>query len=245
VGRRLWQGAIVACIFCTAAPAANADPIEIGHIPECTEVVPASVAPPSSERRALVARVLLDGVDATQAAGFTAQAARAYDGVGIDFVVDAYEPVSLSGDDAQGLIDQSKTHFGGARPAGVDVVYTLTGKDIQAGGQTAVAGLADCIGGVAFPDRAFAVGEVMNPDGIDFGLGTFTSNLTAKVFAHEVGHLMGAHHHYANCAEGIPSDPDEIGTPCTLMFNDVGLVSLVFSTVNNLVVRGHSESYTG
>jgi hypothetical protein len=28
------------------------------------------------------------------------------------------------------------------------------------------------------------------------------------------------------------------------MFNDVGFSSLVFSTVNHLVVRGHSESYT-
>ena len=233
------------CIFCMAAPSASADPIEIGHIPECTELVPAAIAPPSSERRALVARVLLDGVDATQAAGYTAQAARAYDGVGIDFVVDAYEPVSLSGDDAAALIEQSKAHFGGVRPPGTDLVYTLTSKDIQAGGQTAVAGLADCIGGVAFPDRAFAVGEVLTPDAVDLGVATFTSNLTAKVFAHEVAHLMGGHHHYANCAEGIPSDPNEVGTPCTLMFNDVGLVSLAFSTVNGVVVRGHSEAFTG
>ena len=244
MGRRLWQGAIVACIFCTAAPAASAEPIEIGHLPECTELVPASIAPPSSERRTLVARVLLDGVSPAQAAGYTAQAARAYDGVGIDFVVDAYQAVSLSGDDAQGLIDQSKAHFGGARPSGTDVVYTLTSKDIQAGGQTAVAGLADCIGGVAFPDRAFAVGEVLDPDAIDFGVATVAANLTAKVFAHEVGHLMGGHHHYANCAEGIPSDPNEVGTPCTLMFNDVGLASLAFSTLNAVVVRGHTESYT-
>jgi len=245
VRRRLWQGAIVACIFCMTAPAAHADPIEIGHIPECTELVPAAIAPPSTERRALVARVLLDGVDEAQATGYTAQAARAYDGVGIDFAVDAYEPVSFSGDDAAGLIEQSKAHFGGTRPPGTDVVYTLTSKDIQAGGQSAVAGLADCIGGVAFPDRAFAVGEVLDPDAFSFGGATLTANLTAKVFAHEVGHLMGGHHHYANCAEGILSDPNEVATLCTLMFNDVSLTSLVFSTVNTLVVRGHSEAYTG
>jgi hypothetical protein len=245
MGRRLSQGAIVACVVCATAPTASADPIEIGHIPECTELVPAAIAPPSSERRTLVARVLLDGVDAGQAAGYTAQGARAYDGVGIDLVVDAYEPVSFSGDDADGLIQQSKAHFGGARPPGTDVVYTLTSEDIQVGGQTAVAGLADCIGGVAFPDRAFAVGEVLDPDGLNPLGATFTANLTAKVFAHEVGHLMGGHHHYANCAEGIPSDPNEVGTPCTLMFNDVGLASLAFSTMNTLVVRGHSEAYTG
>jgi hypothetical protein len=107
-----------------------------------------------------------------------------------------------------------------------------------------VAGLADCIGGVAFPSRAFAVGEVLDPDGVDLGIAVLSANLTAKVFAHEVGHLMGGHHHYANCAEGIASDPNEVGTPCTLMFNDVGFSSLAFSTVNTLVVRGHSEAYT-
>ena len=72
--------------------------------------------------------------------------------------------MSFGGTDAQGLIDQSKALFGGARPAGIDVVYTLTSKDIQAGGNTAVAGLADCIGGVAFDDRAFAVGEEFTTD---------------------------------------------------------------------------------
>ncbi|HYH59155.1 MAG TPA: zinc-dependent metalloprotease family protein [Thermoleophilaceae bacterium] len=242
---RLRQGTIVACMALVTAPTANAAPIEIGHIPECTEVVPAAVAPPSSERRSLVARVLLDGVSSSQAGQYTAQAARAYDSIGIDFVVDAYQSVSFSGDDADGLIQQSKSAMGGARPAGTDVVYTLTSKDIQAGGQAAVAGLADCIGGVAFPDRAFAVGEVLDPDGGNLLGVTLMGNLTAKVFAHEIGHLMGAHHHYANCAEGVPSDPNEVATPCTLMFNDVGFSSLVFSTLNHLVVRGHSEAYTG
>ena len=243
--RRLWQGAIIACtVFATAAaPAAHAQPIEIGHIPECTEAVPAAIAPPSSEPRTLISRVLLDGVSSAQAANYTAQARRAYAAIGIDFVVDSYEAVSFSGDDAQGLIDQGKAHFGGVRPPGTHVVYVLTSEDIQAGGQTAVAGLADCIGGVAFPGRAFAVGEVLDPDASAVGGLTLTANLTAKVFAHEIGHLMGAHHHYANCAEGIPSDANELATPCTLMFNDVGFSSLAFSTVNGLVVRGHTEAY--
>ncbi len=244
--RRLWQGAIIACtVFATAAtPAAHAAPIEIGHIPECTEAVPAAIAPPSSTPETLVTRVLLDGVSSAQAATYTAQARRAYGPMGISFVVDAYEAVSFSGDDAQGLINQAKARFGGARPAGTDFVYVLTSKDIQAGGQTAVAGLADCIGGIAFPARAFAVGEVLDPDSSSLAGLTLTGNLTAKVFAHEIGHLLGAHHHYANCAEGIPSDANELGTPCTLMFNDVGFSSLAFSTVNQLVVRGHTEAYS-
>jgi hypothetical protein len=152
--------------------------------------------------------------------------------------------VAFSGTDAQGLIDQAKALFGGQRPAGTDIVYTLTNKNIEVEGiGDAVAGLADCIGGVAFPARAFAVGENFSPDeSAALGLIGLNRNLTAKVASHEIGHLMGGHHHYANCAEGILSEPDEI-TPCTLMFNDVGLASLNFGTPNRLVVQGHGQLY--
>jgi hypothetical protein len=55
---------------------------------------------------------------------------------------------------------------------------------------------------------------------------------------------MGAHHHYANCAEGLLADPPpgEL-SPCTLMINAVDLSSLNFGTFNGLVVRGHMEAY--
>ena len=72
-----------------------------------------------------------------------------------------------------------------------------------------------------------------------------TVNGTAVVAAHEIGHLMGAHHHYANCVEGIA--PDELLglelTPCTLMFNAVNPASLRFSAVNGPVVRGHAVDF--
>ena len=95
-----------------------------------------------------------------------------------------------------------------------------------------------------FPDRAFAVGEDITENR---PLGPFvtTVNGTAVVAAHEIGHLMGAHHHYANCVEGIR--PDELLglelTPCTLMFNAVNPASLRFSSVNGPVVRGHAVNY--
>jgi Metallo-peptidase family M12B Reprolysin-like len=148
----------------------------------------------------------------------------------------SFQSVSFSGTDAEELIEQAKALFGGARPAGTDVVYVLTNKDIVAIGSDAVAGLADCIGGVAFPANAFAVGENFTPDeGALLGLPSLVNrNLTGKVASHEIGHLMGGHHHYANCIQGLLSDPDEF-SPCTLMFNDVGLAGLDFSIVNSLV----------
>ena len=82
----------------------------------------------------------------------------------------------------------------------------------------------------------------MDPDSSAAGVFTLNGNLTAKVFAHEIGHLMGAHHHYANCDEGIASDADEFATPCSLMFNDVGLSFARLQRVNQLAVRGHAEA---
>ena len=158
-------------------------------------------------------------------------------------MVPSFQGVSFSGDDAQGLIQQSKALFGGVRPAGIDVVYTLTSKDISAGGNNAVAGLADCIGGVAFPDRAFAVGEELDPDSTGVGGLVIAANLSAKVASHEVGHLFGGHHHYANCVEGLLSELGAELSPCTLMINAVDLSSFNFSAVNGLVVRGHAEAY--
>ena len=66
----------------------------------------------------------------------------------------------------------------------------------------------------------------------------------AEVISHEIGHLMGAHHHYANCVEGnLSSDGPGDLSPCTLMFNSVNNASLSFSSVEGAVVRGHAVNY--
>ncbi|MEX2193963.1 MAG: zinc-dependent metalloprotease family protein [Thermoleophilaceae bacterium] len=231
----------MAVLGMTAAPA-SAQPIEIGHIPECLELVPAAIAVPPGSPVGLDVRVLLDGVAPARGAEIFNLVSQSYGPVGMP-VNATFQSVTFSGTDAQGLIDQSKALFGGVRPAGTDVVYTLTSKDITAAGNPAVAGLADCIGGVAFPDRAFAVGEELDPDSSELGGLVLAANLSAKVAAHEVGHLFGGHHHYANCVEGLLSELGAELSPCTLMFNAVDLSSFPFSVVNSLVVRGHAEAY--
>ena len=58
--------------------------------------------------------------------------------------------------------------------------------------------------------------------------------------AHEIGHLMGGHHHQANCVESLLNIG---GSPCTLMFNFIDLQSTAFSLLNGIVVRGHGQAY--
>ncbi len=143
----------------------------------------------------------------------------------------------------------AKAAVGGTRPAGADLVYLLTDADLVSGTTgNSVAGQADCIGGIMHPTEAFAIGEFDERDVEGrslLGLGYF-DNITGKVFAHEIGHLLGAHHHYANCAEGAHSDPiGDALSACTLMINDVGLASLNLSVVNSAVARGHVAEFGG
>ena len=62
--RLAYLAVTAATVVVLSAPAqAAAEPIEVGHIPECTEGVPAAVAiPAGAPALALDVRVLLDGV---------------------------------------------------------------------------------------------------------------------------------------------------------------------------------------
>jgi hypothetical protein len=147
--------------------------------------------------------------------------------------------------DSQSIIDLSKDKFGGTRPDGFDVVYTLTDLDMTAPSLgAAVAGQADCIGGVRYDEHAFAVGEISQVEDLAAGPVTFYHAATAKIASHEIGHLMGAHHHYQECASGIPTELEagEV-SPCTLMTNAVDFQSLNFSTLEGAVVRGHANDF--
>ncbi|MPZ69972.1 MAG: hypothetical protein GEU71_10655 [Actinobacteria bacterium] len=147
--------------------------------------------------------------------------------------------------DSQSIIDLSKEQFGGTRPKGFDVVYVLTDLDMTAPEiGNAVAGQADCIGGVRYKQHAFAVGEISAYENLELGPLTFYYAATSKIAAHEIGHLMGAHHHYQDCVEGIPTELDQGEvSPCTLMTNAVDFQSLNFSLIEAAVVRGHALDY--
>ncbi len=227
-----------------SARRSSGNAFEIG-MPDCGQLVPAAVPRTLTSSVRLDVIVLVDGslpIDAQRVVG---TAARAYSPLGIS-LNPTYRRVSLRGTSALGLVNQARSLLGGGRPAGTEIVLILTDKNIEQGGDASVAGLADCIGGVALPTRGFAVSEVFDPDEESFGVGPLTlfANLSAKVAAHEMAHLLGAEHHFANCVEGVPSVLTQLEvSPCTLMFNSVDIASLNFSTLNGQIVRGHAEAY--
>ena len=205
------------------------------------------------DQRAAAEKALYDSVAQKLAVG-----KQSYADLDIDLRYDDFgllQPLNADGStrnrttNAQEIINLAKAQLGGTRPAGIDVVYVVTDIDIQLPSLgNAVAGLADCIGGVAHADRAFAVGEmgvlVPGEGGIPIGPIAFYKDLTAKIAAHELGHLMGGHHHYQECgtAATVAVGRGELG-PCTLMTNAVDFQTLPFSTLNGIVVRGHAEEY--
>lgn len=86
---------------------------------------------------------------------------------------------------------------------------------------------ANCIGGAGDPTLAYTF--------TDASWAT-RSHYTALV--HEWGHILSAHHHYANCAETV--------VLCTLMVNDVGLnLKYAFSSLNRAAIRGYAEANLG
>lgn len=213
----------------------------------CLEAVPAGIGLPgitdAGQTVSLDVAVLLDGVSVNDANLLMNKAAESYAPLNVDLNVSSYTTVSFTGTEGADIIQQAKDHFGGVRPAGSDLVYVLTSKDITSDGDTGLAGLADCIGGVRFAHHAFAVGEASGIDESAFGPFFINVDAHAEVAAHELGHLMGAHHHYANCVEGVLSGDATDLSPCTLMFNFVDLQSLNFSVVEGATVRGHAVNY--
>jgi hypothetical protein len=197
----------------------------------------------------LTVRVVLDGVTTAQADAIFAEAARSYAPLGIRLRAVGYQTHAFGTSDGLAIIRATKALFGGVRPAGADVVEALVGYDIQQLGQRALAGIADCIGGVAYADRAFLVAEGTTPTDVAIGPAVFDHHANPHVTAHEIGHLLGGQHHYANCVEGIaPSDVHQDegtveGSPCTLMFNAADFLGQDFGTLNGAIVRGSASRY--
>lgn len=188
------------------------------------------------------------GVTRSQARAVMRAARESFDPLNIRLREAGFKRVRLSGDDALEIIDQTKALFArDRRPKGSDVVWTMTTVDLTAPGfGSAVAGIAACIGGVRYPDYAFLAGEYSGTDGFGLSPLWFYGNLDAKVFAHETGHLLGAHHHYANCAQGVTTEVglERIeGSPCTLMTNFADFISINFGLAEGLVVRAHAEEF--
>lgn len=218
----------------SARAGAAAAPPPVDEEYSCLELTPEAL---SFENRPhqLKLRILLDGTTKEQAKNAVVAMRKAYGTLDID-VRPSYRQAKLEGTDAKLLLGQAKKMYGGRVPKGVDVVYTLTNKDIAVGfAGSNVSGLADCIGGIRFPDRAFAIGEVTRPTSALPSILPPVQDVAGKTMAHEVAHLLGAHHHYASI-EG--ANGQEIAT---LMGPTLSIIGLRFSTLEGAAVRGHLE----
>ena len=230
------------------------EPVIDTSVQDCDEFVPAAAGLDIVQPIELSVMLLLDGTDRAVAEQLMQRAARSYAERNIQLVLERTRAVTFSSTTSEGLIDETKAFVGGFRPSGIDIVGTLTNKDMQSlAAGFVVVGQADCIGGIRYDDRSFFVAtdirDIEDPQTGTSGtlnqLG-FNPNVAAaaEVLSHEMGHLMGAHHHYANCVEGnLTSDGPNDLSPCTLMFNSVNFAGLSFGTVEGAVVRGHATGF--
>lgn len=239
------------------APLAQATPnwtdAPPGGSRDCEELVPesysASGVTDSGQPVSLDVLVFLDGTSLRDARGIMETAATAYAPLNIRLKAVRYRTLAIPADgkangEPTAEIDRVfatlKDAVGGERPTGVDSVLLLTSKVLwmptpDGGRLYGIGGVADCIGGVRYPEYGFAISA-----------GTRENRpvpRAARTAAHELGHVMGAAHHYANCVEGAAPEM------CTVMFNadlegfGLKVNSLKFSTAEAVVVRGHAVDF--
>lgn len=230
----------------------------VDTVRECLELVPENVAVPvldSGQAVELSVLMLLDGTDAAVAQQVMARAAASYKPLNINLVLKGTKLITIDTTVSDQIIQAAKDAVGGQPPKGIDIVGVFTNKKMQSatGGAGTVVGQADCIGGIRWDDTSFFVASdirsIENPStGTTGTLNSMGLNpnvdAAAEVIAHEIGHLMGAHHHYSNCVEGnlTSGAPNDV-SPCTLMFPAVNFASLNFAALEGSTVRGHAVNH--
>lgn len=260
------MNAFRAALLATALLAASAP--SAAEPQDCDERVPEAYTLPNDAGRdvTLSTLVVLDGIGLADGKRTTDEVARVYAPLGITvratyrtirFPGDAPQPDGTPAGRADKLMPQLKKAVRAHRPKGTDVVFLLTNKrlfvwtgDVDGDGtpdegerRYGVAGVADCIGGVRWADRSFALSVGPYSD-------TWNVRDAALTMAHEMGHLLGAHHEYAECASGTSDGPREgVVRACTIMFNatygrgPVHTMSDRWSALEAAVVRGHAAEY--
>ncbi len=258
IPRLLIASLVVAVAFGTVGPVAARGRVIDRDAEDCAETIPASWSPagmvggPAIQLQVLV---VTDGIAQPDALTVIQNAARAYAPLDIE-LIPTFRKLTLTSDgyktnpdgtkrptaDAANLVDEAKALLGGTRPIGIDLVYIATDKDLHLDGDDTISGYADCTGGIRYPTRAFAAGEAW--DAVET-LGPLNFlDIAAKIAGHELGHLLGAHHHYANCVEGLEASDVTNREPsaCTLMHELIDLESLRFGSLEAVVIRGHAEA---
>lgn len=208
---------------------------------DCLEAVPlkaaeSALADDGREIR-LDVLVLLDGMKLRVAERVFEKVGQAYSPLGIDLVA-TFQEVSFTGQDLSALLEESRQITRGERPRGVDVVHTLTAKDV--GG-----GLVLCVGGIRYDGMAYSASQGNFRESVDLGPFKTYVDAPAVIAAHEIGHLLGANHYYGNCFEGLDPQGAQRSemTPCSVMNDTVIFNSLKFDAVSAAVVRGYALKF--
>lgn len=213
---------------------------------DCQQIPPEDLPPPAlsvTESLPLEARILVEKSDRATARTLLTTTKEAFERIGITLKLRFQNVVPPSewadgtqlgaGPSQHDILAFMKDQFGGQRPPGTDVVYFIT--------RYWAGGFADCIGGIRFPDRAFALGS------IDYAIEGVIPVPTADegvIAAHEIGHLLGAHHHYSNCVEALPQGaPRGELNPCTTMSPFAATASGTFALLERSFVRRYAALY--
>lgn len=239
-----------------AAPGERFEPpgaVPASHVGGCTQLTPHAAADPSGlvtgwTPRTLDVAYAVDGAFVDEYADWEGTAlafANLVDGfyqAAIDLEVAVLDLHSHAGpfevDTLDEALDALQDHYG-TDHATLDRENThlFLGKEMSD-----AAGMANCVGGAGNPDLAYTAGEAAE-ETTEIGPFEWFQDENAKIAAHEIGHILGAHHHYANCAERAPTyDAFDTLAVCTVMVNDIGLSSLTMSTANKLVTRGWADA---
>ena len=178
------------------------DPVQVTH-EECPLDDPTVLLEPDDGRWIdLDVLVLLDGVDPSYATSLFEDVALAYEALKIRLVptFEVPSPAFVTDEMVQ-LLDEARSRLPlGKVPAEYDVVEVLSARDQRLGPDQGVIGMAECVGGIAYDERAFAVAETgFPPEGTTIGPLVLRRDLDAKVTTHEIGHLLGGLHQHANC----------------------------------------------
>lgn len=108
----------------------------------------------------------------------------------------------------------------------------------------AAVGQVNCVGSAGRTKVSYSVGVGDFDAHVNAGPFVWFPDIPLKVTAHELAHTLSAHHHYANCAEPAAAvDTTRTMDDCTVMFNDVSLVSTHFGSLERLTVRGWADYY--
>lgn len=218
------------------------------HDAECGQAVPPEGSlehvGSTSPTVPLEVLVVYERVDQKEVRTAMETAAEAYGILGIRLVT-RYRSVSVPNlkGDTQAYLEWLQEKFGGKRPKGVDVVYLATHRYLD------YTGLAACIGGIASPEHAFAVGMLkwdvivgIRVNDFEPPRGSPVKDGAAKVAVHEIGHLLGGQHEFGQCGASV--DPADPAYPCDVMLPVFPQqVGLRFGPINASLVRYFAVNY--